>query len=150
MGALFFILWAGNNDRPSRSRGDDVTKLEMLNRLRLQQRDILRQVSQLDARIGELTGHTTRRRGTSRTGDELAANTGELETMQRRRSALLDQATPLGREIADLSERIIDEEMARHQQARDELWRAWQSHPDAVCTWKARRRRELIEMPLKE
>jgi predicted nucleic acid-binding Zn-ribbon protein len=147
MGARL-LLWAGSNARPLQSKGDDVTKLEMLNMLRLQQRSILRQVSQLDARIGELRRHTTMLRRTNRTGDELVANTEELETAQRRRGALLDQAMPLGREIAELSERIIDEEMAQHQQAQDELGRAWQSHPDALRAWKVRRRRELVEMPL--
>lgn len=127
-----------------------MTKLEILDMLRSQQRNILRQVSQLDARIGELRRYTTMLRRTKRTGDELVANTEELETVQRRRGALLDQAMPLGREIAELSEKIIDQEMAQHQQAQDEVWRGWQSHPDAFRAWKARRRRELVEAPLKE
>jgi predicted nucleic acid-binding Zn-ribbon protein len=127
-----------------------VTALEILNMLRLQQRDILRQVSQLDTRVGELRRHNTTLRRANRAGDELVANTAEMETVQRRRGALLDQAVPLGREIAELFERIIDRETAQHQQAQDELWRAWQSQPDAFSAWKTRCRRELVETPLKE
>ena len=127
-----------------------MKELEILNMLRSQRDGILRQIPQLDTRIGELRRHITTLRSTNRRGDGLTANTAELETAQKRKDRLLDQVVSLSREISEISNRIIDRERAQHLQAQDELWRDWQSHPDAFSAWKARRRRELAETPPKE
>lgn len=114
-----------------------------LNALKVKRSEASQQLADVEKLIDEIEQRDRALRKANRTG-ELAENHQKMQAARNEQRLAKNKAKQLRREIAMLANRIVDLEAQQHRQARDDVWRAWQSHPDAFKSWKDRRMFQLI------